>query len=247
MKTSGIFFLRPVRLLLFLFCLTATVAVGFGQTYSANLDDIKQPGNKITPIGDLGNLEQIIDLRGFIPLSLVSKTKSDYQEKSIFNFFTDRFQWYQIPTPSGVSLLYYGDSDDATLKKLAKTKLIDEKGLAGDNQQWAKFAYELSRSSGSALFKVAGGSRGLDSSEPVAILFTARTAIILMNFKYTDVDRKGTGQIICAFEFSRALKEYKTFYDLYSTTAFSRSTKEAFDTSAPYVTKFLQLYFSVGL
>jgi len=143
-------------------------------------------------------------------------------------------------------MLYYGSTDDATLGKLAKTKLIDEKGLTEDERQLAKFAYELCSSSGSTLFKVAGGWRGLDSSEPVAILFTPRTVIILMSFKYTDLDRKGSGQIMCAFEFSRGLREYKTFYDLYSTTAFSGSTKEAVSMSAPYVTKTINLYFSVG-
>lgn len=229
---------------IFSFCLSSISSTSFGQSYSADLDDIERPGNPINHIGDLGDLEKIVDLRGFIPLSLVSREKlAEYNDEFLKSI--DIFQWYKVPIRSGVSTLYYGESNDATVKKLDKTKLIDEDGLAGEDLQWAKLAYELSRSSGPDLFKVAGGSRGLDSSEPVAMLFTPKTVIILMSFRYTGLSREGTGQILCGLEFSRALKAYKTYYDLYSTTAFSRSTKNAYSASAEYVTKALTLYFSI--
>lgn len=232
-----------------IFLLVCSTATTVAQTYSSDFfTDFEMPAYcKITPIGDIGDIETIIDLRGFIPLAGVSKAKRKHQGASVFNWFTDNHQWYQLDTVSAIAILYYPKIDDKTAqKKFARTKLLREDALRAENLQWAKFAYALASKSGKELFKAAGGSKGLDTSEPVAVLLTARSAIVLLSFKYSDGDREGTGQVLCAFEFSRTLKEYRTFYALYDTFAFSRSTKNAFKESLPYVTKALSLYFTLN-
>ena len=223
-------------LFIFMFGLASSA---FGQTYSKDLDDIMWTAyvRQIAPIGDVGDIQTIVDLRGFIPLSYVSKAKSD-------GFHLDVVQWYQIPTLPGVARLYYGDWKEATMEKLSRITLLTEEKLTGENLEWAKFAYTLAKTSGNDLFKSAGGSaHELDASEPVAVLLTARSAIVLLSFKYTSLARQGTGQVLCGFEFSRMLKEYKTFYEIHSTIIVGRSTKKAFENSLPYVTKALSVYF----
>jgi hypothetical protein len=218
-----------------------------GQTYSTNLDDADGSylSGKITPIGDLGDIKSILDLRGFIPISCASKAKTKKQLSSVLNFFTDDFQYYQYPPISSIAYLYYGKDDEKTLAKVSSAKLVTEDQLQDEDKQWAKFAYGLARSSGKDLYKsINGSSSGFDAAEPVTVLLTARSAIVIMSFKYSDFDRKGTGQVLCGFEFSRTLKEYKNFYELYSTTVFARSAKNAFSTSEPYITKALSLYFT---
>src|ERR1039457_4810161 len=79
-----------------------------GQTYSTNLDDADGSylSGKITPIGDLGDIKSILDLRGFIPISCASKAKTKKQLSSVLNFFTDDFQYYQYPPISSIANLY---------------------------------------------------------------------------------------------------------------------------------------------
>jgi hypothetical protein len=216
----------------------------FAQTYSSDLDDFKELESKINSIGDLGDIEKILDLRGFVPLSGVSKAKRQKQDSSILNFFTDTFQWYKFPTSPTVSYLYYGNFDDISKAKLKGTKIIAEDKLEDSDKQWAKFAYGLAHESGKDLFtSVNGSASGFDSAEPVNILLTEKSAFLIMNFKYSSLDRKGTGQILCAYEFSRSLKEYKNFYELYSNTAFNRSVTKAFSASEPFIAKAVSIYF----
>jgi hypothetical protein len=229
-----------------LFCINLFLGAStFAQTYSSDLDDFKALESKINPIGDLGDIDKILDLRGFVPFSGISKEKSQKQESSIFNFFSDIFQWYKFPTAVGVSCLYYGSFDDHSKAKLQITKILAEDKLEGEDKEWAKFAYGLAHESGKDLFTSANGSSsGFDSAEPVNVLLTEKSAFVIMNFKYSSLDRRGTGQILCAYEFSRTLKEYKSYYELYSNTVLSRSVTKAFSASEPYIAKAVAIYFT---
>lgn len=212
-------------------------------TYSDNLDDVAGIENPIKTIGDLGKIEIIIDLRGFIPYSAVSKEKKARQNDTLITAFTlDVYQVYKLPTLLGVGMFYYGKKEGGSLDKMTDTRfLTDDGSLQGEDRQWASFSHELSKSSGQDLFKSAGGTWGFECAEPICILLTQRSALVFISFRYSDLSRTGTGQIMCAYEFSRSLKEFKAFYDLYSTTAFSRSTRNAFQVSAPYIEKLLPL------
>ena len=234
-----------------------------GETYSSEIDDIDSMGmvHGITPIGDLGDIQFILDLGGFIPLSAASKRK-------MHRFWRwDVFQWYKIPLiaedayngptsrrdsldhviplTAGIAYLYYGTFDDATRAKLSKIKLLTEDELINDNLQWAKLSYGLARSSGRDLFaSVTGSSSGFVGAEPVVVLLTQRSAFVLMSFRYSDMNRAGaTGQVLCCFEFSRTLKEYKSYCEIYSTQMLNRGANKAFNISTPYIAKAVEIYF----
>jgi len=241
------------RITMSLVVLALSLSSGQSQTYSSDLNDIARYDNSvgaITPIGDIGFLDKIIDLRGFIPFAFVSKaeSKAGMQLKYLYTF-RDNCRVFKIPTKLGVMMIYYGIDEDyfrtlSTAKPLDDVKLLEENQLSGDDLKWANFAYALTKSSGENLFKAAGGGRyGFDSAEPIAILLTAQSSIIIINFKYSFMERYGTGQILCGYEFSRTLKEYKTFYLLHTTIAISKSTISAFNASLPFVMKILPLFF----
>lgn len=229
--------------LTFCFCFSASA-----QTYSSDMNDSNGlVFNEICPIGDLGHIQYIIDLRGFVPIAGVSKAKKEKQKSGLLNLVTtDVVTWYKIPTRWGIAILYYDNKDgwDSLKDTLSETRVLKENELSGENLKWAKFAYDLAKSSGKELFGASGGTWGFEAAEPVAVIFTAQSLIVLINFRYSDLDRDGTGQILSGFEFSRTLKEYKNFYQVYSTTMFRRSTKNALISSKPYITKALALYFS---
>lgn len=213
----------------------------FSQSYSSDNSDLKSHF-EIRPIGDFGNIEAVLDLRGFVPISGTSKAK--YKEHYSGSFseqiftkwqFSDLHSWYKLPTKHGVGLVYYG-SDDF---KLSNTQFLRESQLAGENKQWAALAYDLTETSGKKLFEATGHSFGFDGAEPINILITAQSVFVVVNFRYTDPVRWGTGQVLTAFEFSRALKGYKTYYEVYTTALLPSSARKAFEKSLPIVTKAL--------
>jgi len=198
-------------------------------------DAIRWDMTAISPIGDLGEIETIVDLRGFVPISGPSSIKSAGW---------DALHYHKIPTLDGIARIYYGNAGTAAKTKLAKVKLLTEENVAGEPLKWAKFSYALAKTSGTDLFVSAGGDKtDLESAEPIAILFTHRSVFAIINFRYSDFARVGTGQILCAFEFSRKLKEYKTLYRLHSTILFNKSARDAFSISLPIVAKVLAAQF----
>jgi hypothetical protein len=222
------------RLVLALLMLLSVQAFA-SATYAPDMTDVwwVYADAFISPIGDLGTIRTIVDLRGFIPLSLLQKSRA----------CLDCLNWYKFPLKDGVARVYYGGADPSVLSKLAATKIVGEDHLSREQLGWAKLAYGLVKSSSADLFVAAGGyADDLDTAEPVAVLMTDRSALIIVNFKYSDFERRGTGQIMCCYEFSRSLREYKTFYRVSSTLALNRSTRTAFAKSMPYVLKALAAY-----
>ena len=239
--------MKPLFILIFVTCLTTSVCKA-DKYYTSDLKDVDGYMRDFTPIGDLGNIQTIINLRGFIPISAVSKKKTSYINsnifKSIITLNLDVFKWYKFPIARTISLLYYGKDDWANLSKLSKIKFLKEDKLCRKNAQWANFAYKLTKNNGKILFKSVGGWLGFDGAEPIAIILTEQNAIIIINFKYADIERNGTGQILCGFEFSRRFKKYKTFYDLYSTTIYKRSTKKSYEATKPLIIEAIKLYLT---
>ena len=206
--------------------------------YSSNLADMAT-FPKITGIGNVGRLQTIIDLRSFLPLSCESR-----QRVENCSLFEDFHLWFQIPIKFGIRLIYYGEGENCSAGKLSETKVLREGELTGDDLKWANFSYELARSSGKELFKSAGGRFGFDAAEPVAVILTSQSAIVIMNFKFINPLRSNsTGQLLCGYEFSRTTKEYKTFYSIYQNTLLGRAATDATVLSAPYIIKALSLYF----
>ncbi len=205
--------------------------------YSSNLLDM-QISRSFVGIGDLGSIQTIIDLRSFVPLSAWS-TKRE-KEKIVG---TDCFQWFKLPVKEGICHIYYGEMGEKYENKMSQTKILTEKELAGDNLKWGELSYEIAQSSGEELFKAAGGWLGFEGAEPIAVILTEHSAIIVMSFKYSDLMRHGhTGQILCGYEFSRKTKNYKTHYHIYSTLIFPRSAKDAFSVSLPFINAALKVF-----
>ncbi|HUI53781.1 MAG TPA: hypothetical protein VLY04_02340 [Bryobacteraceae bacterium] len=243
--------------------------------YSDNLRDIAAtramvnlvPGeHKPTPIGDLGHLNVVADLRGFVPMSFYSLASMGLNESggadkaSISNAVQneisagllpgDSLRWYKIPTKRALLMLYSGDlslrqiAEDSSAQEASRfgnTRFLKESEVTGETAWWCRFAYKIAQGAASLFEKIAGD--GFENAEPTTVFLTDQSAFVMMNFRYRSLLRRNsTGQVIVALEFSRALKEYKTFYQVYSTTLVSRSSAEAFQATAPIVAKLLLEY-----
>jgi hypothetical protein len=220
-------------------------------SYSDNLDDILAcfpylghvPAgcHAPTPIGDLGPIETVVDLRGFVPMSFASKSgisisnqlhgaASDYR-KLLVN--TDGLHWYKIPTKKALLMLYYGDLDSTNLaadttdleQRFSSTTFMKESEAQGDVAAWCRLAYAAARDAEPIFKSIAGGS-GSEGAEPVTLFFTDQSCFVLLSFRYSSLVMENQGQLLVAMEFSRSLKEYKTYYPLYSTLLWSKSTKD---------------------
>jgi hypothetical protein len=185
----------------------------------------------LSPLGDLGDIETIVDIRGFVPMSGPSAIKSAGW---------DALHYHKLPTLDGVARLYYGDAGQASLAKVARAKLLSEHNLKGETLHWTRLAYALTKTSSKELFASVGGDvDDLESAEPIVVIFTRGSVFVVLNFRYSDFARVGTGQILGAFEFSRPLKEYKTFYRIRSTILFNKTARDVFAASLPIVAKVL--------
>src|ERR1039458_5855457 len=102
-----------------------------------------EPGmHQPSPIGNLGNLDVVVDLRGFVPMSFWSATaaKATFAGHSD-NFKGDVLRWYKIPTKKALLMLYFGDltsthiADDTTKleSRFAKTRFLKESDASGAN------------------------------------------------------------------------------------------------------------------
>ena len=215
--------------------------------YSDDIEDATLPFNShVETIGDLGKIESIIDLRGFVPVKLLSKDSDD-------------LQWYKVPIKEFISAIYFdnkvswfskkdADEDKGFLKKWkdkitnGTSKLknkylnvptpIKENDVYGEEEnKWIRLAYSLKRK-GEELYGSVGGGYGYDDTEPIMILSTEYSSLVFMSFRYKGV--KESGQYLVAFELSKT-GEYKTFYRVYDTFITSVNTAQAFDDSLPII------------
>jgi hypothetical protein len=192
-------------------------------------------------IGDLGHLDFVVDMRGFVPFSHASRT--------ITNPYIGR--WYKIPTKKALLVFYTGalsldqiaeNTTDAENKAWAGTRFLTERDVHGEPEQWCKVAYDLAGNDAKQLFdKLVGGD--FISAEPTTLLFTEQSVFVLLNFKYELAARGDGGQVLMALEFSRASRRYKTVYTLYSTTLFNKGTESLLAASAPYVMRIVVAAF----
>ena len=248
---------RSVGLMCFLVLSSLTAAA----QYLDNLKDVDTsqytllkywPVNRMatrrpTPIGNLGDVQTIIDLRGFVPMSLASRP--GWWRMTL----ADNDDWFKVPTKTALLMLYYGNLDIADIDKdttnlqssFARTTLLQESELKGDSDRWAQVAYRLASNSYSAsLFENLAGD-GFQAAEPTTVFFTPQSAFIILSFKYEST-LVHHGQLLVAFEFSRSSKRFKTFYPVYSTELMSKSGTATAVAVAPYVAKAVAAYFSQG-
>ncbi len=254
---------------IFVFC--GIVFIGFcshAADYSDNLNDIQARDevwghvsagcHKPTPIGNLGGIETVIDLRGFVPMSFASENanslgasfKRTISDPRTLLENVDTLRWYKIPTRKALLMLYFGDLKSTELgqdaskfeNRFENTQFLKESEAKGEMIAWCKLAYAAAKDS-EPIFKTLAGKDGFEGAEAVTLLFTEQSCFVFLNLKYSNSIRKGTGQLLVAMEFSRYLKEYKTFYLTYTTMVVSKSTREGFAETAPYIIKALRAVF----
>jgi hypothetical protein len=222
--------------------------------YSDNLADINSqflgthfgPGTHApTPIGDLGKVDLVIDLRGFVPMSFRSKEKDAFTLENMTKVRT-ALQWYKIPTKKALLMLYFGSlssdrlgSDTSSLESEAfrGTGFLDEGTAKGESIKWCELAYDIAEKDSDRIFDHLIGGTTFTAAEPTTVFFTPDSAFVIVNFRYSQWNFGDRGQALVALEFSRRLKRYKSLYYLYSTTLFSKSTHEMFASTAPYVAR----------
>jgi hypothetical protein len=196
-----------------------------------------------TPIGDLGDVETVIDLRGFVPMPLASRSK--FWSTTL----VDNLAWFEIPLRKALLMLYYGDirldqinSDTAAMEnqRFASTRFTGEAVGRGEEAAWSKFAFDLAAQSG-PMFQAIAGS-GFQSGEPVAVLLTRQSAFVLLSLKYSS-PLVSQGQVLVAVELSRTSHRLRTTYQLYSTLLANKSRADLAAAVAPYAARALIAYF----
>jgi len=199
--------------------------------YSENYDDINRC-NTITQFSDYSFSEMtfIFD-KSFVPISCVSKEKSEYQGDSIFHWFTDIFQYFKFPLDNnvGVNILFnpYFSQDEhpdyTKFTKFLKNIHLEKNETSNKNiQEWVTILDEASKK-GAQIWKQFGGDYGeLNDTQPIGILLytdkdSKKRALIVINFVYSDIDRKLTGQFLFGLNISANTKELVGEHIFYTT------------------------------
>ena len=193
-------------------------------TYSDDLSDMGAH-KPFESLGDLGEVETIIDLRGFIPFSAPSKSKSLHPANESNYWLIDNNAWFKLPLVRALEIIYYG-ADPAFKGRFDNVTKITEDALADENKTWGEMAYTMCNEKGEILYKQAGADSGFVNAEPIAILLTKSSSFVIINFKYNNNRRHDTGQLLMCYEFSRSLKMSKNQYDLYDTFALNKAAKK---------------------
>ena len=223
--------------------------------YNDDLGDATLPFySHVETIGNLGEIKSIIDLRGFVPVRLLSVENDD-------------LEWYKVPIEEFINAIYFKnevswlsklnkDEDKGFLKKwgdkisnsVAKAKNkylnipdpIKENNIDKEEEQiWVKYAYDLSQK-GKELYESIGAGYGYDNAEAIMILETENSGLVFINFKYQGPITEG--QYLVAFELSKN-GNYKTFYRVYDTAVTSVNTDMAFKNSTPII---LDIVLKIG-
>lgn len=117
LHADKLFFRRAYTLLVSITWLSCTSGNAHAQ-YSDNLKDLKPSlpiigyasvgTHKPTPIGDLGHIDTVVDLRGFIPLSHTSA-------ELLLTWSGKGLRWYKVPTKKALLMLIQGNCPLITL------------------------------------------------------------------------------------------------------------------------------------
>jgi hypothetical protein len=243
-------FFNVAFILLSAFAVWTTLSSNAYAQYRDNLKECYVPWSpmfhKPTAIGNLGSIDTVVDLRGFVPMLLPSDPGPIL--RSINKYL---LHWYRVPTVSALEMFYFGTLDlqqviDGTTPSArwsAQTRFLKESEARGENATWVGLSYDLVKDSPRLYEQVVGGS-GFKEAEPTTIFLSKESAFVVLDFKYSSIDRfGGDGQMLVALEFSRSTHRYKALYELYSTAEFNKGTREMFAQSAPYIAKALAAAF----
>jgi hypothetical protein len=198
-----------------------------------------------TAIGNIGGIDTVIDLRGFVPMLLPTHAHGGLPDIGDISF---QMSWFQVPTMAALHMFYAGD---LTLEQViagskgqrqgpwSRTHVIDEQQGHGEDEFWIRLAYATVKDSAQLYHQFVGGG-GFQGAEPLTVFLAPKSVFVLLNFRYSSlarVDQGGEGQFLVALEFSRSVREYKAVYPVYTTAPVSKPVGEFFEASLPYVAK----------
>jgi hypothetical protein len=205
------------------------------MTYSHDLDDLDFD-NPITPVGIRGQIDIIIDHREFFPVSAMSKLKRRHQKGGFLQWATtDIFQWFALPAEE-IIYVCCGMTGKEYLDRYQEFPMITEQQAAVAEESdsvlvvrsWIRFTHEFCRQHGSDLFSTAGGWSGFEAAEAISTVKIANRLMLFVSMRYRSIDRRGTGQVICAVEFRDDDFSLVNFYNVYSTGTFNRGSVAGF-------------------
>jgi hypothetical protein len=185
------------------------------------------------PIGDLGEINSVIDLRGFVPMSL-PHYEPPLKTGLIF---------VKVPTRKALLMLYFGDLDVTNVAKDA-SKLdakdlsnisfqLEDQAVPGPLASWVRLSYGLTKNTAPELYnKLVGGN--FDSVEPTTVFFTSHSSFIIISFHYSSFFQPN-GQVILILEFAKKTAQYKAAYVVYSTTLLEKQTKAFLESTSSIV------------
>lgn len=196
---------------------------------SSDLADIDWDGSPaVLPIPGLDQVELIIDMYHSTPLVMKSK-------KNLY------YSTFRLPTKLAANRLGVPDVYINVESLIAKNPVIIDEGKAkGQEREWIKLAYALTKHEGRTLFAAASGDERLLAATPTMVLLTASKAFVVVSFK------PGTpnAQLLCALELSREFREYTNFYILHSAMIPTKNSRAIFDASTRVVSAMLKSYIN---
>lgn len=142
----------------------------------------------------------------------------------IVAFLTDRYQWYAFPTIWGFNQITDQLEEEQFLEKYNDKKLVLEREIyelseekTPELRKWIEFCHRLCAEKGSEIFSASGGWLGFEAAEPVMSICYANRIMLIISMRYRSIDRKGTGQMISAYEFLEDTAQITNAYQIYST------------------------------
>ena len=177
-----------------------------------------------------GEIEKVIDHRGYMPISAFSKKQA--QEKYVFDSkekvtgvhvsgaLHDEYGYFRLPIVRGLVWFLEGLSADNRAKCIIFTnrvKILKESQVNDDDSKWINLAQSLNQN-GKAFFDALPGklpgklSARFDESDAVATVFYSEAVLVIVNIRYSTLLRNGSGQILLGYEFSRRLPSYRKLH-----------------------------------
>jgi hypothetical protein len=153
-----------------LWCTLTSAAHG---QYSDNLKEAYVPWTPLyhqpAAIGNLGEIETVVDLRGFMPMLL---PKDPGVVLRALNEGSS--QWYKVPTKPAIELLYFGtmnlkqiiDGTETSDRWTRNVRFLTETEVKGESAFWTKVAYESAKQ-GPQLYDQLVGWSGFEGAEPL--------------------------------------------------------------------------------
>ena len=155
-------YMKRIKAVFGLLAIAASSLSIYAQPYSDDYSKLRWSAGVFHRIGNIGQLETVINLRGFVPVLGKCPINPDGSSAGEYLF--------KVPTRQGIGVIYYGpDLPQPTFfgpngtgavnasnhlwtvqiamtdwKKMEPVKIIPEREVEGEFKKWAECAYDIS-------------------------------------------------------------------------------------------------------